>query len=205
MGGGGSSKSTNKATQAENLRQANIGRNVDLVNQVYGSPQREADYNDFLGASRSFYRQNLDRQKATADRSLKFAMARNGLAGGSASVDANRRLGEDFQQGVLSADRLAQKAVNDLRNADEQSRLNMISLAQSGGDMTTGGMRAAQQLQANLAGANSQLNADSLGDVFSGIGTIAKTSRDQAETRRANRDFYNLFYSPAYGYGSGGR
>ncbi|TDB26856.1 hypothetical protein ATCM_03885 [Stenotrophomonas sp. ATCM1_4] len=202
MGGGGSSKATNKATQAENLRQANIGRNVDLVNQVYGSPQREADYNDFLGASRSFYRQNLDRQKATADRSLKFAMARNGLAGGSASVDANRRLGEDFQQGVLSADRLAQKAVNDLRNADEQSRLNMISLAQSGGDMTTGGMRAAQQLQANLAGARAGMNADALGDVFSGLSSIYETSRNNAAERRGNRDIYNLLYTPGFGQGS---
>lgn len=205
MGSGGSSKATNKANQAEGLRQSNINRSVQQINQIYGSPQREADINDFLSASRSFYRQNLDRQKATADRSLKFAMARNGQTGGSVSVDANRQLGEDFQRGVLSADRLAQGAANDLRNADEQSRMNLISLAQSGADTTAGGSRAAESLRANLAGANSQLSADALGDVFSGVGTIAKTSRDQAETRRANRDFYSLFYSPGFGYGGGQR
>lgn len=197
--GSSSSSSTNKAAQAEGLRQANIDRSVQQINQIYSSPKREADINDFLGASRSFYRQNLDRQKQSADRSLKFAMARNGMTGGSAAVDANRLLGENFQQGVLNADRLAQSAANDLRNADEQSRMNMISLAQSGADMTAGSNRAAQQLRSNLAGANAQLNADSLGDVFSGIGTIAKTSRDQADVRRANRDFYNLYYSPAFG------
>jgi len=194
--GGGSNKAAQQAAQQEGLRQANINRSMQQINQIYGSPQREADINDFLSASRSFYRQNLDRQHDAADRSLRFAMARNGLTGGSASVDANRQLGQDYQQGILTADRLAQSAANELRNADETSRMNMIQLAQTGADMTTG---------ANLAGARSQLNADALGELFSGVGTIAKASRDQAETRRANRDFYNLFYSPGFGYGAGGR
>ncbi|KRG63902.1 hypothetical protein ABB26_09985 [Stenotrophomonas humi] len=201
--GGGSDGATNRATQAENLKQANIGRNVGLVNQVYGGAQREADINDFLEASRSFYRQNLDKQKATADRSLKFAMARNGQTGGSASIDANRQLGQDFQQGVLAADRLAQRAVGGLRDADEQSRMNMISLAQSGADMTTGGTRAAQQLQANLAGANANLTTDALGDVFGGLSKVYETSRNTAAERRGNRDIYNLLYTP--GFGQGGR
>lgn len=203
MGGGGSSAATNKATQAENLRQSNINRSVQQINQIYGSPQREADINDFLGASRSFYRQNLDRQKATADRSLKFAMARNGQTGGSVSVDANRQLGEDFQRGVLSADRLAQGAANDLRNADEQSRMNLISLAQSGADTTTGGSRAAESLRANLAGANASLTSDALGDVFGGLSKIYETSRNNAAERRGNRDIYNLLYTA--GFGQGGR
>ncbi|KRG39093.1 hypothetical protein ARC78_14840 [Stenotrophomonas pictorum JCM 9942] len=203
MGGGGSSKATNKATQAEGLRQANINRSVQQINQIYGSPQREADINDFLGASRSFYRQNLDRQKDTADRSLKFAMARNGQTGGSVAVDANRQLGQDYQQGVLSADRLAQSAANELRNADEQSRMNMISLAQSGADLTAGGARAAQMLQANLAGANASLTTNALGDVFGGLSKIYENSRNAAAERRGNRDIYNLLYTP--GFGQGGR
>ncbi|WP_313213876.1 hypothetical protein [Stenotrophomonas acidaminiphila] len=203
--GGGSNKAAQQAAQQEGLRQANINRSMQQINQIYGSPQREADINDFLSASRSFYRQNLDRQHDAADRSLRFAMARNGLTGGSASVDANRQLGQDYQQGILTADRLAQSAANELRNADETSRMNMIQLAQTGADMTTGANNAALSLRNNLAGARSQLNADALGELFSGVGTIAKASRDQAETRRANRDFYNLYYSPGFGYGAGGR
>lgn len=193
-----------KAARLEAQRQARISENVKMINGVYGSAGREREINDFLGASRSFYRQNLDKQHAAADRSLRFAMARNGLTGGSASVDANRELGMDYQQGILSADRLAQSAASQLRSADEQSRMNMISLAQSGADMTTGSNQALTSLQNNLSGARSQLSADALGDLFSGVGTIAKNSRDQADTRRANRDFYNLYYSPSYGY-KGGR
>ena len=203
--GGGSNKAAQQAAQQEGMRQANINRSMQQINSIYGSPQREADINDFLGASRSFYRQNLDRQHDAADRSLRFAMARNGLTGGSASVDANRQLGQDYQQGILTADRLAQSAANELRNADEQSRMNMIQLAQTGADMTTGANNAAMAMRNNLAGARSQLNADALGNLFSGAATLAKSSRDQAETRRANRDFYNLYYSPAFGYGNGGR
>lgn len=202
MGGGGNNKAATQAAQAEGLRQANITRNVGMVNQAYSNPQREADINDFLGATRSFYRQNLDRQKGTADRSLKFAMARSGLSGGSAAVDANRLLGENYQQGVLSADRLAQKAANDLRMADDQSRMNMISLAQSGADMTTGGARAAEQLRANLAGANASLNADSLGNVFGGLAAMYEMSRNKAAERRGARDM-NLVFPP--GFGQGGR
>ena len=205
MGGGGSNKAAQQAAQQEGVRQANISRSMQQINGIYGSPKREADINDFLGASRSFYRQNLDKQHDAADRSLRFSMARNGLTGGSASVDANRQLGQDYQQGILSADRLAQSAANQLRTADEQSRMNMISLAQSGADMTTGSNQALNSLQNNLSGARSQLSADALGDLFSGVGTIAKNSRDQAEMRRANKDFYNLFYSPGFGYGNGGR
>lgn len=205
MGGGGSNKAANQAAQQEGMRQANINRLTQQINSIYGSPRREADINDFLGASRSFYRQNLDRQHDAADRSLRFAMARSGLTGGSASVDANRQLGKDYQQGILTADRLAQSAANELRNADEQSRMSMIQLAQTGADMTTGANSAALSLRNNLAGARSQLNADALGNLFAGTATLAKNSRDQAETRRANRDFYNLYYSPAFGYGGGQR
>lgn len=194
-----------RAARQEAERQARIAGNVKMINGVYDSSNRQREINDFLGASRSFYRQNLDKQHDAADRSLRFSMARNGLTGGSASVDANRQLGQDYQQGILSADRLAQSAANQLRTADEQSRMNMISLAQSGADMTAGSNQALNSLQNNLSGARSQLSADALGDLFSGVGTIAKNSRDQAETRRANKDFYNLFYSPGFGYGNGGR
>lgn len=201
--GSGSSSSTNKAAQAEGLRQSNINRAVGQINQTYNNPAREAEIGDFLGAARSFYRQNLDREKAVQDRSLKFAMARSGLTGGSASVDATRRLGEQYQQGVLAADRQAQSDAQALRDADEQSRMNLISLAQSGADLTTGGARAAQSLRSNLAGARAQMNADALSDVFGGMAGVYDASRNAAAERRGNRDVYNLLYQA--GFGQGGR
>ncbi|WP_161960658.1 hypothetical protein [Xanthomonas campestris] len=201
MMGSSSSGAATEAAQADAWRQSNINRAVGQINSAYGSAGREADINDFLGASRSFYRNELDRQKDVADRSLSFAMARSGLTGGSASVDANRLLGENFQQGVLSADRLAQSAATNLRTADEQARMSLISQAQSGMDMTGGASQAAAALRTNLQGAQAGLKADALGDVFGGIASIAKNSRDQAAERRGFNNTWG-FYQPGFGQGA---
>lgn len=200
-----SESAADRAARLEAERQARIAENVSQINKIYDNPNREKDIADFLSATRGYYRQDLDRQKATADRDLKFAMARGGHTGGSVSIDANRRLGQDYQRGVLSADRMAQKAAADIRSADQASRMNMIAMAQSGADMTSGASQAANMLANNLQMGQSQRSADALGDVFSGLGAITKSSRDAAETRRANRDFYNLYYSPGFGYGGGSR
>lgn len=200
MMGSSSSGAATEAAQADAWRQSNINRAVGQINSAYGNPKREADINDFLGATRSFYQNELGRQKDVADRSLKFAMARSGLTGGSATVDANRLLGENFQTGVLNADRLAQGAAENLRTADEQARMSLISQAQSGMDMTGGASRAAAALQSNLSGAQAGLKVDALGDVFGGIASIAKNSRDQAAERRGFNNTWG-FYQPGFGQG----
>lgn len=194
--GGGSNGSAVKAAQAESWRQNNISQAVDQINSIYGGARRQADIADFLGATRSFYGQELERQKETADRSLKFAMARSGLTGGSATVDANRRLGQDYQQGVLSADRLAQQAVADLRAADETSRMNLISQASSGMGLTSGAQQAAQALQANLQSSNASMKKDALGDVFGGLSDIFTQSRNRADERRGFQNYGQSLYTP---------
>lgn len=200
--GSGTSDSTTKAAQAEGLRQSNIGRAIGQINAIYDNPRRGAEIDDFLAASRSFYRQNLDREKAIQDRSLRFALARSGLTGGSTAVDQNRLLGEQYQRGVLAADRQAQADAQALRSADEQSRMNLISLAQSGADLTGGAGRAAQAMRANLSGAAGQRKADALGDVFGGLASFYDQSRQLAAERRGNRDIYSLLYVPGFGQGA---
>jgi len=192
--GSSSNRAANQANDMERQRQANIRQTTARINQAYQNPQREADIQDFLTASRGVYRDGLDRQHADASRSLKFALARSGLTGGSVAADQARTMGEDYQRGILQADRLAQGHAHDLRNADEQARQSLIAMAQNGINDTGAGMQAAQLMQANLAGARAQMNVNQIGDVFSGFGTLVKHSRDAAESRRANRDFYQLLY-----------
>lgn len=187
----------NKANQAEQWNNSQINRATDQINSIYNSASRQNQINDFLDASRSYYRQNLDKQNQAAQRSLKFSMARNGLTGGSAAVDANNELGQTYQNGILSADRMAQQAAQNLRSAYDESRLNLISLAQNGMDMTTAGSRAANSLSSNLSNANSQLSLDSLGGLFSGVANIAATSKSLAEQRRSMRDYYGGLYGGA--------
>lgn len=191
-----------RAARLAEERQAKVDANIAQINNIYGRQSRQDDINDFLGATRSFYRQSLDDQKDSADRSLRFAMARSGLTGGSASVDANQRLGRDYTQGILNADRLAQQAAANLRSADEQSRLNMITLAQTGADMTNAASQAATSLKSNLEGANGALRTDQLGDVFGNFSDLFAASKAAAAERRGNRDVYQLLYTPGFGAGA---
>lgn len=199
--GVGNNKAQTVAAQNDAWRQSQIASSVDAINSAYNNPRREADIQDFLGATRSFYGNELGRQKTIADRSTRFALARNGLTGGSAAIDANRTLGENYQQGVLQADRLAQGAAANLRTADEQARLNLIAQAQQGADMTTSASQAASALQNSLQAGNAGVKADALGDVFSGLSNIWTTSQQNAAQNRGYRDVYNLLYTPGFGYG----
>lgn len=203
MGSGGNGSAT-KAAQEESWRQSNIDQAVNQINGIYGGAARQAEIDDFLAATRSFYTKELEKQKGVADRSLRFAMARNGLTGGSASVDANRNLGESYQSGILSADRLAQQAAADLRTADDTSRMNLISQASTGMGLTSGAQQAAQAMQANLEGSRGAMKADALGDVFGGLANIYTNSKNMAEERRGSRA-YGLLYQPGFGAGAGGR
>ncbi len=201
MGGSSGSKAANAASQTEAWRTSNINRATDQVNRMYSAPSRQAGYDDFLGATRDFYGGELGRQKEQADRSLKFAMARSGLAGGSAAVDANRRLGEDYQRGVLDAERLAQGALADLKASDETSRQNLLSQVAGGMSLTSGATQSAQALQGNLQAAQGRLRADSLGEIFGGLADVYNRSREAAADRRGFRDVYNTLYQPGFGYG----
>src|SRR5688572_11550915 len=105
---GSSNSAQRQAQRAEADRQARIASTTSRINSVYDAPGRQAQYDDFLSAVRQNYTEDATRQKTTADRDLKFSMARSGLHGGSADVDARRTAGEEFQRGILQAEDRAQ-------------------------------------------------------------------------------------------------
>ncbi|MFN6999482.1 MAG: ABC1 kinase family protein [Elioraea tepidiphila] len=91
----------------------------------------------------------LTQQQRDAERGTRFALARSGLSLGSADADAAAELQRLFNEGLLESERRAQSAGAQLKNADEQSRLSLIGMAQSGLDATTASQQALSQLQAN--------------------------------------------------------
>lgn len=204
MGGGGNN-AQREAQAQERERQARIGASVGQINRVFDNPAREGEINDFLGATREFYTDDLNRQKASTDRSLKFAMARNGQTGGSVSIDANRRVGEDYNRGVIEADRKAQSAAADLRAQDEQARLNLIAMAQSGLDATTASSQAASAMRNNLLSGKATSTAQGLGDAFGSFADVYRRSQEEAARRRGEQYVYNVLYQPGFGYGGGAR
>lgn len=195
MGASSSNRAAREAESAERQRQANIASTTDQINRLFGSPERQAQYQEFGGALRDLFMQDLGRQKQTADRDLLFALARSGLTGGSRAVDAGRMLGEDYQRGVLESERRAQAGVADLMGRDEAARQNLIGLAQTGLSSTAAAQQAASQLRTSLEGARAASQVQGLGDIFGSVADVAKRSRDAAEQRRADRLYANMYQS----------
>ena len=175
---------TKRARLDEAERQAKMTDATGRLNAVFDSPERQAQINDFLAALRDQYSTQLNRQKGDADRNLKFSMARGGLTGGSAAKDANRRLGEEYTEGVLGAENRAQEAVGNLRSQDEASRMGIISMIRSGLDSTTAAQRAGSAMQANAQSASGRALSDGLGDMFGGTASLYKQQQEAAERRR---------------------
>lgn len=202
--GSGNNNAQKAAERQERERQAAIGQSVGRINAVFDNPNRQKEIDDFLGATREFYTQDLNRQKTVNDRDLRFSLARSGLTGGSVAADTFQRAGEDYNRGLLEADRRAQGAAADLRTQDEQNRMNLIAMAQSGLDATTASQQAANALRNNLAAGKATATAQAMGDAFGGFAETIKRSREQAAERRGYRDLYNALYQPQFGYGGRG-
>jgi hypothetical protein len=182
--GKGKLSPTKRARLDEQARQAKMAEGTDRVNAVFDSPERAAQLEQFLQALRENFRLDADRQKQIADRKLRFSMARGGLTGGSAAVDANRTLGEEYTKGVLGAESRAQEAQGRLKSQDEASRLGLISMIRSGLDATTAAQRAGAAMQQNAQTTSANAMTSGLGDIFGSTAGIYKQQQEAAERRR---------------------
>jgi len=169
-----------RAAAAETARQGRISGNVKDINSAFSG--RQPQYDQLGAALRERLNTDLGRQRATANRQTKFSLARGGLTGGSAAVDAGKTLAREGQEGVLQAERQARAGVADLQAKDEQARTQLISLAQSGNDIGNAGSQTAQMLKANLGGADNLTN--NLGEVFSSATQNYRAQQDAAARRR---------------------
>lgn len=199
---GGSNGAQRQAQQAEAAREASIRNTQSAVNRVYNDPRRQADIADYIGATREYLTNDLNRQKGDTDRELKFAMARSGQIGGSTQVDQQQRVGENYSRGILEAERRAQGAGADLQAQDQENRARLISLATSGLDATTAAQQAAAGMRSSLEAGKATSLAGGMGDAFSSFGQFLRDSRDAAARRRANQETgFSLYGSTQYGGG----
>lgn len=174
-----------QAALAEQERQRQIENAISVIDAIYESPTRRQQYDDFVRALREYFMTDLNRRKADVDRETGFALARAGLTGGSVAADTARRRNEEYLQGILEAERRAQRSLADLMSADEQSRLQLIDMARSGLDATSGARRAAEMMQSTVSGALPRAMSEGLGDIFSESIGLARRQREEQERRRA--------------------
>jgi hypothetical protein len=178
-GGGGNASAA--AQQQEAQREATISSNVKDINSAFGN--RTAQYGDYAKALQGQYETELNRQQGIAARNLKFSNARSGVTGGSTAVDQGALLGQETAAGTLKAQQQVGSAVAGLQSKDEATREQMISLAQSGGDIGNGAIQTGNALQANLGNAMSQNVANGLGDAFGGVTQSINNAQNAAALR----------------------
>lgn len=178
-GGGGDATKAAAAQQAQ--QQQTITNNVNQIDSAFGN--RQGEYDQYRQGLTGQYQQELDRQQAIAGRNNKFALARSGLTGGSAAVDAGRTLGQEEQLGTLAAQQQVNSGVSKLQAQDEATRQQMIGLAQSGNDIGNAATQTSQALQSNLGSAQSVNAAQGLGDVFAQTANSYQNEQTAASLR----------------------
>lgn len=158
----------------------------------------DAEKTKLADATRGYYADQLADAYDKGERQSRFSLARRGLLGGSADVDAQSELAEDRDLGATRVDEAVQRAVAALESSREQERLGAISLVNSGSGESA--VTAAQRgLQNAFNVQASAQKADLTGDLFSaGANAFALDNANaQAAALEARyRDRLATFFTP---------
>ena len=178
----GKGKVMKAANQAEDARMGRLTQNQSQINAAFDAPGREAQRQDFLGALRAQYADQLGRGYADNARNLKFSLAKRGLTGGSADVDAQSRLQQALARGRLQAEGNAQSAYSNLLGQDEAQRFDLLGAARSGVATGQAARQASLGMQARLTGAMNPLDVGA--NAFSSFASDLRDVTQRAEARR---------------------
>ena len=165
-GGGGGTD----AAEIERQRQERAQQAIDAINKTFDDANREALYQSHRDAVYDLNTQEVERQAEQMERANRFALARNGLLGGSVDVDSATELNRRTNEGLAKAGGIADAAMSDLMAADENTRSNLVSMATAGTDATTAAQLASSGLKQNMESAAADKAVASVGDLF---GTLA--------------------------------
>lgn len=168
-GGGGSNAYSDYMLEVEKQRQRQIKEATDAVNKAFNSANREPLYAQQRDAVYALNSAEVERQAREAERQNRFGLARNGLLGGSAEVDATAELNRRTNEGLMNASGIADDAAAKLRSADEATKQNLLSLAQSGISGSDAASMANSQLASNLDSASGDAKASTVGDLFGNL------------------------------------
>lgn len=196
-GGGGDGGAEARRQQEE----ARVARAIKQLNRTFGvgDPNKTAERERLYGTVRTDAvnkaMSDLDRDKVDNSRELNFMLARQGLAGGSADIDSNKRLIDRYQEGVLQASNMGDTVANTARTNDEKTRVNLINNIRAGLDGGTATQIAYQGLQDNIRNAQAEANALNLqgffGPLMQGLqGAQYQTAYDDVIRRQKQKSGY---------------
>lgn len=150
--------------ERERRRIAEEARNAIL--QQFELANREQAYDEHRQAVYDLNTQEVNRQAEEAERANRFAMARNGLLGGSVNIDANEELNRRTNEGLMQAQGLADNAAASLRSQDESTKNSLLSMASNGINSAQATELATSGLKTNLANAAANEAVAQVGNLF---------------------------------------
>jgi hypothetical protein len=200
---GTSNNASQQAAAADAARQAQIQSTVSQITQAYSSPERTKQYEDYGRNLTNYYTGQVKEQEGTNARNLKFSLARSGLTGGSAAVDANTQLQKDYSKGLLYASQQAQTGRAALESSDINAKNQLISLAQQGNYTGAIPQQVSEAQRAALGSAQASFNPAALGDLFKSTAEIYKTQETNAANRRAAMNPIGSVYGASAYSGAG--
>lgn len=148
-----------------------ITRNETYDYWADGDPtnSRDAMYASQKTAVYDLNKKEVDRQATEAERNNRFGLARSGLLGSSVDVDSNAELDRRTNEGLMRAGGIADQSAADFRVADERTRSNLISMAQSGIDTGTAAQMALGGLKANADSVAQARAGSTVGGLFNDL------------------------------------
>lgn len=194
---GTGNKAAEAAQAADTERQGQIQQSIAQINKAYTSPQRTAQYDKYGENLNSYYTGQVNEQQGVNARNLKFALARSGLTGGSAAVDANTQLSKDYTKGLVAASQQAQSGKATLEQSDTNAKNQLVSLAQQGNFVGAIPQQVTQAQNASLDASKGYAKANGLGDLFSGTAQIYTNNQTAAANRRAQVSPVGSLYGTA--------
>lgn len=148
-----------------------VTRNETYDYWADGDPtnSRETMYAGQKAAVYDLNKKEVDRQAVEAERTNRFGLARTGLLGSSVDVDSNQELDRRTNEGLMRAGGIADQSAADFRVADERTRSNLISMAQSGIDTGTAAQMALGGLKANADSVAQARAGSTVGSLFNDL------------------------------------
>ncbi len=168
-GGGGGGDPGAEARRQEQERQARVKAATEIINNIFENKiqnSRDKQYSAHRNAVYDINKIDLDKQAAQAERANRFGLARSGLLGGSANIDSVADINRRTNEGLMKVGGIAGQAEADLKTADERTRSNLLSMAQSGIDTGTASQQALKGLEVNSANAAGARSASTIGRLF---------------------------------------
>ncbi len=174
-GGSGAAKaSLNYQKQQDADLKRRVEAATNTINRIFDDANREAQYQQQRDAVYKLNTDEVNRQAADQLRANRFALARNGLLGGSTDAESTADINDATNKGLLKAAGIADDSAAQLKTADEQTRQNLLNLASSGIDTGSASTMATQQLNGNLQNAASDRATASITGLFNDLASAYK-------------------------------